>query len=106
MICVLMTDLSARSAKLATILGRISLGLTGLSAAFVVAGFVLGFRIVALSPIVALAGLMVAVWALLVRRACLNPRPESPALALAVSVVACCIYGYWAHVFMGLGGMH
>jgi hypothetical protein len=101
-----MNDLPARNAKLATILGRVSLGLSGLSVVFVCLGYRFGFMVLAFVPVVASVGLIVGLWSMVVRRGCLHPRPESPRLALLVSVVACCFYAYWAYAIFGITGMH
>jgi hypothetical protein len=102
-----MTDLHARSARLAENLGRMSLGLIGISVLVVMIAIGVGnFVLLTPSPFLVIAGLIAAVSGMLARRACLHPRPATPLLALFASLAACCICAYWIVSFALLGRMH
>jgi hypothetical protein len=101
-----MADLSTRSAKLATILGKVSLALIAFSVLAVLAAFRAGFGALILAPLFAIVALTCAVAGMILRRSCLNPRPVSPPLALLSSLAACCMYAYWAVTLFSLGHMH
>lgn len=102
-----MTDLAARSMKVAAKLGSISLGLIEISALVVLIAMVLNsFALLIPAPFLAIAGLIIAILAMVARRTCLHPRPMSPVLGLMASIGAICFFVYWFVAFMSLAGMH
>ena len=100
-----MSNLSSRAETRAGMLGSISLLLLVISFLAELASVHLNsFALDLPASLLALVSLALGIWAMVVRRSCIHPRPLAPILALAASVIGCVFYACLFVFFMSAAG--